>query len=173
FENPVVNALAAGWTVSGVHNWSSGNPMNFVMGTDVALDGTNGAGRQLAQFANGMGVGDIARDHADQADFVNAFFNTSAFMPVSQVLLGTYGNVPKSAISGPAIAKTDISVVRNFTVPGSQSVRLQFRGELFNAFNQVNFEIELPTTTVSSAGFGRITRAGAARIGQVALKLLW
>ena len=63
FENPVVNALANGWTVSGVHNWSSGNPLNFTMGTDVALDGTGGAGRQLAMFAPGKGVDDIARDH--------------------------------------------------------------------------------------------------------------
>jgi hypothetical protein len=170
FENPVVNALANGWTVSGVHNWSSGNPLNFTMGTDVALDGTGGAGRQLAMFAAGKGVDDIARDHSSQEDFINAFFDTSAFMPVSQVPLGTYGNVPKSAISGPAQSKTDISVSRFFNLPG-QSVRLQFRGELFNAFNQVNFNA--PTTTANSPNFGRILAADAPRIGQIALKLLW
>jgi hypothetical protein len=170
FENPVVNAIAAGWTVSGVHNWSSGNPLNFVMGVDVALDGTQGTGRQLAMFANGMGVDDIKRDHENQADFINAFFNTSAFMPVAQVPLGTYGNVPKSAISGPAQSKTDIAVSRFFDLPG-RDVRLQFRGELFNALNQVNFSA--PNTTANSPNFGRITAADAPRIGQIALKLLW
>jgi len=171
FDNPVVNAIASGWTVSGVHNWSSGNPLNFVMGIDVALDGTNGQGRQLAQFASGKGVDDIKRRHDNQEDFINRFFNTSAFMPVSQVPLGTYGNVPKSAISGPAISKTDIAVSRFFTLPGSDRVRLQFRGELFNALNQVNFNA--PNTTANSANFGRIVSADAPRIGQVALKLLW
>lgn len=171
FENPVVNAIASGWTVSGVHNWSSGNPLNFVMGTDVALDGTNGAGRQLAMFAPGMGVDDITRDHENQADFINAFFNPGAFMPVNQVPRGSYGDVPKSAISGPAQAKTDIAVSRFFTVPGSDNVRLQFRGELFNALNQVNFDA--PNTTANSANFGRILSADAPRIGQIALKLLW
>ena len=91
-------------------------------------------------------------------------------MPVSQVPLGSYGNVPKSAISGPAQSKTDIAVSRFFTLPG-QSVRLQFRGELFNAFNQVNFNA--PNTTANSANFGRITAADAPRIGQIALKVLW
>jgi hypothetical protein len=170
FENPVVNAIATGWTVSGVHNWSSGNPLNFTMGTDVALDGTGGAGRQFAMFAPGMGVDDISRDHDSQADFISAFFNRSAFMPVSQVPLGSYGNVPKSAISGPAQAKTDIAVSRFFSLPG-RDVRLQFRGELFNALNQVNFNA--PNTTANSANFGRILGADAPRIGQLALKLLW
>jgi hypothetical protein len=171
FANPIVDALTRGWTVSGVHNWSSGNPLNFVMGTDVALDGTNGQGRQLAMFAPGKGVDDITRDHDSQADFINAFFDTSAFMPVNQIPLGTYGNVPKSAISGPAQSKSDIAVSRFFTLPGRGGMRLQFRGELFNAFNQVNFNA--PNTTANSANFGRITSAEAPRIGQVALKLLW
>ena len=61
-----VNALLTDWTVSGVHNWSSGNPLNFTMGTDVALDGTGGAGRQLAQLAPGKTVDDISRDQSSQ-----------------------------------------------------------------------------------------------------------
>jgi hypothetical protein len=179
FSNPVVNALAKGWTVSGVHNWSSGNPLNFVMGVDVALDGTNGQTRQLAMFAPGKSINDIKRDHENRTDFINAFFNTSAFMPVSQVPLGSYGDVPKSAISGPAFSKSDISVSRFFTLPGRENMRLQFRGELFNAFNQVNFTTPpgsttaAVNTTVNSPNFGRILSADSPRIGQVALKLLW
>ncbi len=171
FSNPVVGALLSGWTVSGVHNWSSGNPLNFTMGTDVALDGTNGAGRQLAQLRDGMTVDDIRRDHDNQADMINAFFNTAAFAPVNSLPRGIYGNVPKSAISGPAQAKTDIAVARSFSLPGREGIRLQFRGELFNALNQVNFSA--PVTNVSASNFGRITSANDPRIGQVALKLIW
>ena len=67
---------SADWTVSGVHNWSSGNPLNFTMGTDVALDGTGGAGRQLAQLADGKTVDDIARDQSSREDLIAAFFDT-------------------------------------------------------------------------------------------------
>jgi hypothetical protein len=171
FDNAAVNALLSGWTVSGVHNWSSGNPLNFTMGTDVALDGTGGSGRQLAQLADGKTVDDISRDHANSEDFIGAFFDTTAFARVTSLPRGIYGNVPKSAISGPAQAKTDIAVSRLFAIPGRQGVRLQFRGELFNAFNQVNFDA--PVTNASATNFGRITGADDGRIGQVALKLLW
>jgi hypothetical protein len=51
-------------------------------------------------------------------------------------------------------------------------MRLQFRGELFNAFNQVNFSAP-GTNVTATATFGRITAADSPRIGQVALKLLW
>jgi hypothetical protein len=171
FENRIVHALIGGWSVSGVTNVSSGNPLNFTMGTDVALDGTGGASRQLAMFAPGKGVDDIARDHENQTDMINAFFNTSAFMPVAQVPRGIYGDVPKAAISGPADARTDIAVTRSFGVPGRDGLRLQFRGELFNAFNQVNWGN--PNTNRTSGSFGRITSAGAGRVGQLAMKLVW
>ena len=111
--------VLGGWTVSGVHNWSSGNPLNFTMGTDVALDGTGGAGRQLAQLAPGKTVDDIGRDHSSQEDIITAFFDTTAFAPVASLPRGIYGNVPKGAISGPAQAKTDIAVARTFGIPGA------------------------------------------------------
>jgi hypothetical protein len=171
FQNAVTNALLSGWTVSGVTNLSSGNPLNFTMGTDVALDGTGGAGRQLAQLAAGKTVDDIARDESSREDMVNAFFNPSAFAPVASLPRGIYGNVPKSAISGPAQAKTDIAVARTFGIPGTSAMRFQFRGELFNAFNQVNFSAV--STSASAVNFGRITAANDGRIGQVAFKLLW
>jgi hypothetical protein len=79
------------------------------------------------------------------------------------------------------MAKTDISVARSFRMPGREGMRIQFRGELFNAFNQVNFSVPLSatvnttavSTSASAANFGRITTAADPRIGQVALKLLW
>ena len=169
-----VNALLTDWTVSGVHNWSSGNPLNFTMGTDVALDGTGGAGRQLAQLADGKTVDDISRDQSGKEDMIAAFFDKSAFATVTTLPRGIYGNVPKSAISGPAITKSDIAVSRLFTIPGQQALRLQFRGELFNAFNQTNFAA--PVTNASATNFGQITatRDGdPGRVGQVAIKLLW
>ena len=50
-------------------------------------------------------------------------------------------------------------------------MRLQLRGEFFNAFDQVNFNN--PVTNISSATFGRITGSGPGRVVQVAMKLIW
>ena len=52
---------------------------------------------------------------------IAAFFDKSAFATVTTLPRGIYGNVPKSAISGPAIAKSDIAVSRLFTIPGQQA----------------------------------------------------
>jgi hypothetical protein len=171
FENRVLEGLLGGWAISGVHNVSSGIPLNFVMGTDVALDGTGGANRQLAQLAPGATAQDIPRDHASRDDFINAFFNTNAFVPVSQLPRGMYGNMGRNVISGPAMARSDISLMRTVKLPGRQGLRFQVRGELFNAFNQVNFG--QPNQVVSSASFGRITSAEDGRVGQLVAKILW
>jgi hypothetical protein len=171
FENRVLEGLLGGWAISGVHNVSSGIPLNFVMGTDVALDGTGGANRQLAQLVPGATAQDIPRDHANRDDFINAFFNTNAFVPVGQLPRGMYGNMGRNVISGPAMARSDISLMRNIKLPGRQGLRFQVRGELFNAFNQVNFG--QPNQVVSSASFGRITSAEDGRVGQLVAKLLW
>ena len=171
FDNRVLEGLLGGWAISGVHNVSSGIPLNFVMGTDVALDGTGGASRQLAQLASGTTSQDIPRDHENRNDFINAFFNTKAFAPVAQLPRGIYGNMGRNVISGPAMARSDLAVMRNFRLPGREGLRFQVRGELFNAFNQVNFS--QPNQDVSSASFGRITSAEDGRVGQLVAKILW
>jgi hypothetical protein len=49
--------------------------------------------------------------------------------------------------------------------------RLQFRAEMFNVFNQVNFNN--PDTYVTDGTLGVITSASDGGIIQFALKLLW
>jgi hypothetical protein len=67
---------------------------------------------------------------------------------------------------GPGMTSFDFSLSKNFPVGGSRS--LQFRVELFNAFNNVNFGP--PNIARDSSGFGQILTAGAARIVQFGLK---
>jgi hypothetical protein len=48
---------------------------------------------------------------------------------------------------------------------------MQLRGEVFNTFDEVNFNN--PVTNISSTTFGRITGAGPGRVVQLAAKLIW
>ena len=82
---------------------------------------------------------------------------------------GIYGNAGRNILSGPATVNTDLAAIKNIAF--TERVRLQFRSEFFNLFNQVNFSN--PNTTVNSAAFGSIRSAGPARQIQFALKLLW
>ncbi|HUS07740.1 MAG TPA: TonB-dependent receptor, partial [Bryobacteraceae bacterium] len=167
FNNHLVKAVFGGWTLSGIHSIQSGTPLTFSMGDDVALDGTGGS--QHAQLVPGVKTGDIEISHPDRTSMIAKFFNTAAFVPTNLVPRGTYGNAGRGLISGPAFNSTDFAVLKDFLI--REPVRVQFRSEFFNAFNQVNFSN--PTTTVNSSAFGRIRAAGDPRVIQFALKLLW
>lgn len=167
FSNAVANTLLGGWTLTGIHTIQSGLPITFYMGADVALDGT--FGNQHAQLAPGATVKTIELSHPSRSAMVDQFFNTAAFVPTNLVPLGTYGNAGRGLISGPAFNSSDFSLLKDFVF--REPLRLQFRTELFNAFNQVNFAN--PDSYVNSGTFGHILSAQDGRVIQFALKLLW
>jgi hypothetical protein len=94
------------------------------------------------------------------------YFNTAAFTPN---LLGTFGNTGRNLLKGPGMDSWDISMMKNF--PFRERYNVQFRWEMYNAFNHPNFG--LPDTTVTDPNFGQINSIGpvAPRVMQAALKL--
>jgi hypothetical protein len=62
--------------------------------------------------------------------------------------------------------QNDFALTRTFKIAGAQNV--QFRWEVFNLINHVNFNA--PVTSLNSASFGQIQTAGDPRIMQFALK---
>jgi len=169
FNNHLENTLLAGWTLTAIHTIQSGTPLTFTMGQDVALDGTGNGGGQHAQLEPNITAANISLNHPNRNAFVNTFFNTAAFVPVNNVPLGIYGNAGRGLISGPAFNNTDFSVLKDFMI--REPMKVQFRAEMFNVFNQVNFNN--PDTTVTDGTFGVITSAQPGRVIQFALKLLW
>jgi Carboxypeptidase regulatory-like domain/TonB-dependent Receptor Plug Domain len=167
FQNGVANTLLGNWTFTGIHTIQSGGPLTFLMGDDVALDGT--FGDQLALLKAGETRDSIRIDHSNRGAMVDRFFNTDAFVPTNDVPRGIYGNAGRGLISGPALNSSDFSIIKDFVF--REPYRLQFRSEFFNAFNQVNFTTV--TTAVNSGAFGRIRAASDGRIIQFALKFLW
>jgi hypothetical protein len=167
--NGFLNAVLNDWTMTGLHRIQSGAPLVFTMGTDVAQNGILQPNGQYAQLMPGMTADDVRRDHSDTADMIAQYFNTAAFVPLNSVPRGIYGNAQRGLINGPGDVSTDFAVMRYIDL--TSDVRLQLRGEFFNAFNHVNFGN--PNTTLSSTTFGRITGAGAGRNIQLAAKLIW
>lgn len=168
-RNPVFGALLNGWTVTGLHRIQSGSPLVFTMGTDVAQNGILQPNGQYALLVPGATADDVRRQHDSRADMVAMYFNTAAFVPLSSVPRGIYGNAGRGLIYGPGDVNSDLAVLRYFNL--GPDLRLQLRGEFFNAFNHVDFDN--PNTTVSSSSFGRITGAGDGRVIQLAAKIIW
>jgi hypothetical protein len=182
FSNRLANAALGGWTFTAIQTVESGLPITFWQGQDVALDGTQNS-QQHAQLAPDATDSTITLSHPNRTAFVNDFFNAAAFINPNLVPPGTYGNSGRGLISGPGFANTDFSILRDF--PLRERLKLQFRTEMFNVFNQVNFALPnsyansaLVTSTGALANggtFGQIqsTVSGTGRQIQFALKLLW
>ncbi len=170
FSQPVLNYLLKNWSIGAFHTIQSGQPLNLIMGTDVALEGT-GRGQTLnhAQILPGLSYADLSIDHPNRNALINKFFNTAAIMPVANVPRGTFGNMGRNVIDGPGTSSTDFTLLRDLVM--REPLRAQLRGEFFNAFNQVSFSN--PTNSATSSSFGRILGASQGRVIQVALKLTW
>jgi hypothetical protein len=96
---------------------------------------------------------------------IDRYFDTSAFTVPAQF---TIGNSGRNILRGPGIANFDLSLIKNTTF--AERYRLQFRWEMFNAFNTPQF---LNPNNITDAGGpgGRILSARDPRLMQVALKL--
>jgi hypothetical protein len=169
FDNPLVNGLLENWSVSAIHTIETGAPIEFNMGSDVALNGTGQPNLEHAQLQPGITYPDVAIAHPDRNAYVNQYFNTSAFVPISQLPKGIYGNAGRNFMDGPGFNNTDFTLTRDFAI--GERLRTQLRGEFFNAFNQVHFDP--PNTSVASGSFGRILSAQPGRVIQVAIKIIW
>ena len=169
FTNRVINRILADWSIGALHTIQTGSPLTFSMGTDVALNGTGQTSLQHAQLASGLTYQDISLGHPDRNAYITRYFNTAAFVPIAQLPKGIYGNSGRNILDGPGLSNTDFTLMRE--IPLRERVRLQMRGEFFNAFNQVHFDP--PNTSVSSGSFGRILSAQPGRVIQVAAKVIW
>jgi len=167
FSNALAKTFLEHWSLGVFHTIQSGAPLTFTMGTDVALNGTGQ--QQHAQLVNGATYDDVIRDHPSRDAMIQQFFSTAAFANPNLLPRGFYGTVGRNIISGPATNRTDFSVMKDIVI--REAVKVQLRGEFFNALNQVT--LGAPNTSASSATFGRITSASSGREIQLAMKLVW
>jgi hypothetical protein len=104
------------------------------------------------------------------------WFDTTAFVNPPSFTLGNVGRTLPD-VRTPGTVNVDFSVIKVTQI--RERLRLQFRAETFNIANHVNLGI--PNTTFlpgpdglnRSGTFGVITTAREARIGQLALKLIF
>jgi outer membrane receptor protein involved in Fe transport len=147
-----------GWTVSNIISLRSGLPINVTTGKDNNLDGTSNDRPLLI----GNAVLDPGRSRNDAAA---QWFNPAAFQ--SQTVGD--GTTPRNFLDGPGTKNVDMAIFRDFKV--RERMMFQFRGEMTNAFNLVN--LGTPSLTESSATFGRITTAGAMRVAQLGIRMVF
>jgi hypothetical protein len=159
------NRLTAGWAVSGITTFASGQPVQLSETDDNSLSGTFNDTIDEPSYANNGSHLFVNKNPRSQ----QPYFNPNYFVPEP---LGQVGDVKRRYFSGPGILNTDIALLKNTKIKGSSV--LQFRAEAFNAFNHAQFNNPSgDVNNTGSTGFGYVTSARDPRIMQVALKLLF
>jgi hypothetical protein len=151
----LVRALLGSWQISGITAFQSGTPLN------ITLPGDNagiGGGSYRPDAVRDPNIGDSSRER---------FFDPDAFAAPPR---GQFGNAGRNIVRSAGINNWDLSIFKNFPgILGRESSRLQFRLELYNAFNHTQWNAF--RTSFGTAGFGSANGARDARSIQLGLKL--
>jgi hypothetical protein len=168
--------LVKGWRLSGITRFATGLPVTLVETDDNSLLGTAGAGAislpiDTPAFTEG------SLNISDPRSATTPYFNTTLFSPEA---FGTLGNARRRFFAGPGINNWDMALLKDTLI--REGMNLEFRAELFNAFNHAQFGLpdgnitdtqKVSPDTGRLQGFGTITSANPPRIMQLSLKLLF
>ena len=161
----VARTVLTGWQLNTIANFSSGTPFTVYDSANVALQGSS---PEITGFYSSRP--NLVSDPNAGPHTADQWISRSAFQrldPVSQA--GQFGNEGRNAVRGPGLSNIDLSLLKSFAV--SERARLQFRAECFNLANHANFG--LPDNDVASPNFGHVLEAGAPRLMQFGLKLIY
>lgn len=159
-QSGILNHIAGGWQTNTIVSFQTGTPLvvrganNFtgINWPDMVCDPTLSGSEQTA----------------------DRWFKTECFRNPANFVIG---NVPRTLPNtrGPGLKDVALSVFRNVKL--TEKVNMEFRGEAFNAFNNVNFGDPNTTFTPNAQGtnananFGRSLSALSARRIQLGLRL--
>ncbi len=169
-----LDRFARGWTLNSIMTVQSGFPLTPQLAYNPA---NNGDSRNpVRPFLNPAFTGPVVTGNPNQWFDPNAFID-----PPSNS--GFYGNVGRDSYRGPGLATWDLAVSKD--APLGKTSKVQFRVEMFNLLNRVNFNtpnliiavLQAPpnaTLPEQSPTAGQITSTSTtARQIQLGVRLLW
>jgi hypothetical protein len=176
FDSGFARAVLNNWEVAGIAVIQTGLPFSIVNSNDTSII-------SRANFATGF-AGQNIYTTGSASSRTLAYFNTAAFVrscptAACNAALGLvtnpafdptapFGNTPRNFLVGPGQKNVDISFIK--LMPFTENIRGEFRAEMFNVFNWVNYAN--PNNNLIGANFGRIERASSGpRVIQLAFKL--
>ena len=162
--NRKTDAVLGGWEVSGIVTNKSGTP--------IAVNGNNW------NSYGGNPRPDVIGDPHVSHRGINEWFNTGAFTYASY---GHFGTAPRffSRLRSQSYNNVDLAIMKNW--PLHEAMRVQFRAEMFNAFNHPVFfapngsysGCDPNASSTCQSGFGTITGTYPQREIQLSGKFYW
>ncbi len=143
-SDSVAGKLLGGWELSGITQARTGRPVLIQISRKAKdmLDGNNG-GPQRPDRVPGVPIIPPGGQTAGQ------WINPEAF---ARPAPGTWGNLGRNVITGPAMIQFDVGLTRKFALSEHRSI--QVRAEAFNIFNRA--PLGQPIANLANVNFGRI-----------------
>lgn len=163
-KGALADRIAAGWALSGITTFASGQPVQLGESDDRSLTGTFD---DTVDEPSYMGDGSPLFINKNPRQQVNPYFNPAHF---TYEPLGQVGNAMRRYFFGPGILNSDVALLKDTRI--SEGRTIQFRAEAFNVFNHAQFGG--PNGNIDNTGqggFGYVNSARDPRIMQVALKV--
>ena len=133
------------WTLGGIYNARTGNPVNVTIAGDLSFTDER---TQRPNRVAGQPLYPAGPRHRTAK--VNEWFNVAAFASPAG---GTFGNVRRNSIVGPAYINTNMDLQKYFNLP-REGQTLEFRVDAFNLFNTPN--LAQPNASLSSSSSNQV-----------------
>jgi hypothetical protein len=148
--------VLGGWSIGAIATLQTGGPFTVITQTNT----TN-------LFSPSQRANVLRDPNLDPGErTLDRWFDTSAFAEPAPF---TFGNAGRGIVRADGRINVDFSLLKNFNF--TENAFVQFRGEVFNAFNHANFG--LPGHSIGGPGFGVISDATDARIIQLGLRIVF
>ena len=165
--NGVVDAILGGWQFTALYAFTTAQPLtittnyNLLTDNDTATPNFSGTSFNFSNITKG----------ASQVTYLSQAQEDLFSTPAP----GSPGGIPQRSIRGPGYTQLDVAFMKNFNMPLlGEDGRIQLRAEFFNMPNLTNWNSPSGSGLRSTSGnFGRITSSRDARIGQIALKIIF
>jgi hypothetical protein len=143
------------WTVSGTIFARTGLPFTVFDGTSSTLLGAYNYGPALGLdlFANSFVAPFSCSSSATTTPCLTASQFTSPIVPGTS---STFGDERRNQVYGPNFFDTDMTLMKNFSIPHWEGAQFQIGAQAFNLFNHPNFD--QPVADLSNPQFGSIIR---------------
>jgi hypothetical protein len=183
-HSKAMKAAFGDWEITAIVGAGSGQPLTAYTGTLPGLNGgPSGTGYNDNQRPNRTSEPCRATSGPDEQIINPAAYTLNGFR------LGTIGTAGRGDCTGPGYFQTDLAFYKNFPLSGG--LKLQFRWDIFNVFNNTNFlfqdldvSMDPSAITLNAAGntitnatipssFGQATRVRDPRQMQIGFKLIW
>lgn len=163
--NPLLAGIAGrvlgGWQLSGITTFASGNPFTVVLGYDLNGDGIGGDRPYILDPSIlGRSIDNGRVNPATGQKFSQGQLPSTAFYPTTDFVANrNWPWFPGSGITGSLGRNTfwthgqsnwDLAMIKNIRLIGDRH-HLQFRAEMFNFFNRVQFDQPAFTTLIDTS----------------------